>query len=170
MQRDDERPPAEPRDCGREQPVRVDEIRRARRTPHRPPHREKQQGRQPGPATEVRRHAAAVGEAVVPVSGTRREHLHLQTALAQPLHGIGDEAARELPLVPRPRRREDDDAHLRRRLPARPAGEHDRQGEREGEEGVEVIELEREVEEVGDDRPDQRRGEAVRERPHVRAF
>ena len=108
--------PREARDRRGEQPVRVDEIRAeraARRT--RPPHRDEHERRQPGLAPDVRRHPAAVREAEVPIAGTGREHLDLHPALAQPLHGVGDEATGELPLRPRPRRREDDDAHLRER-------------------------------------------------------
>ena len=111
MQRDDERPPGEARDRRGEEPVGVDEVRAARGTPYRSPHREEHERRRPRAAAQVRRHPAAVGEAVVAVAACGREHLDLHPALAQPLDGVGDEAAGELPPGPRPRCREDDDPH-----------------------------------------------------------
>ena len=111
MQCDDERPAREARDGRREEPVRVNEIRAPSCAPHGAPHREEHERRRPGTAAQVRRHPTAVREAVIAVAGPGCKHVHLHAALAQPLDGVGDEASRELPLRPRPRRREDDDPH-----------------------------------------------------------
>ena len=62
-----------------------------------------------------------VREPEVPVTGTRREHLHLHPALAQAFDGVGDETAGEFPLAPRPRSREDDDPRSAGCPRARPA-------------------------------------------------
>jgi len=40
---------------------------------------------------------------------TRRHDVDLDPSLAKPVDGVGDEAAGEVELVPRPRRGEDDD-------------------------------------------------------------
>ena len=114
VQRDDERLAAEAGDHRREEPVRVHEVRTGGRAPYRPPHREEHERRRPRATAQVRRNPAAVREAEIPIPGAGSEHLHLRPALAQPLDGVSDEAARELPLRPRPRGRDDDDAHYSR--------------------------------------------------------
>jgi len=110
VQRDDVRLAGEARDGGRQQPVRVDEIRTPGRTPDRDEHREQEQRRRPGPAAQIPRHPAAVGEPEVAV-GAGGDDLDLHPALSQALDRVGHEAPRELALRPGPRRGEDDDAH-----------------------------------------------------------
>lgn len=105
---DHERLPREGGDGAGGKPVRVHEVGVPRRPAGRPRHRGHEERSPPGPPPEVVGDPTRLGKPERTEDGGR-DDVDRDTALAQALDRIGDEATTRIIVVPRVRRREDDD-------------------------------------------------------------
>ena len=114
---DDERLSRRHRNDPRREPVRVDEIRAGRRSPRRAREageHQRQREREIRLLSEVPRHSRPVRDPVV-TEARGRHDANVDAALADVLHLVGDEEARNISRPARVRRRQDDDLQDSRR-------------------------------------------------------
>ena len=112
MQRDHERLSREGGDGPGRKPVRMHELGITRRPSNRPRHRSNEERSCPGPPSEVVGDSTCLGKPERPENGGR-DDVDRDTALAQALDRIGDEAPTRIDVVARVGRREDDDLQRR---------------------------------------------------------
>ena len=112
MQRDHERLPGEGGDSSGREPVGMHEIGITRRPANCPRHCSHEERSCPGPSPEVAGDSTCPGKPERPENGGRH-NVDRDTALAQALDRVGDEASARIIVVARIGRREDDDLQRR---------------------------------------------------------
>ena len=112
MQCDHERLSGEGGDSSGRKPVRMHQVGITRRPSNRPRHRSHEERSCPGPPSEVVGDSTWPGKPERPEDGGR-DNVDRDTALAQALDRVGDEAPARIVVVARVGRREDDDLQRR---------------------------------------------------------
>ena len=112
VKRDHERLPREGGYGPGGKPVRVHELSIPSRPANGPRHRGDEEGSCPGPPSEIVGDPTCLGKPERPENG-RRDDVDPETALAQSLDRVGDEASTRIIVVAWVGRREDDDPQRR---------------------------------------------------------